>query len=1014
MTLSAGEKATLNFYRWEYLGRGYYHFDEQVAIEPPFTPFVRRSFSDSHYIDDGRSPTVFESIANLFTSKTVKKEEEFALENTIVPNIRIVDTRLVGFSFAFQKDQEISSLISEELLSMLAFTDDCISFEIIGTHKTITFQIVCSPKDKTRVKSHLKGYFPSIIISDIDVYNLGFYNEKTIAIADFGFHDEFMRPISTNSSFSIDPLTSIIATLDNLQYGETTLVQIMFKGATAPWANSILQSVTDGSGENFFSNAPEMLTCAEEKVSKPLFSCVLRIATQGNTNTKSQYLATELSRSITSISTSKYNKLIPLSNEGYSYENHLKNLYERSSNRLGMLLNTNELTTFIHYPNKTVVSSKLGLPDAKSKKLPISAINQKYILGINKHNGEEHEVSIDDKSRLRHTHIIGATGVGKSTLIANMMLEDMNAGNGCVLFDPHGDIVEDILLRIPEYRKDDVILIDPSDTEFPIGFNLLEANTEAEKIVLSSDLVSAFKRHATAWGDNMTAVLSNAINTFLDSHKGGTLIELKRFLLEDSFRKTFLESVEDPSIHYYWEHEYYMVKKGITPLLTRIDTFLRPKIIRYMLVQNEGVNFKECIEKKKIILIKLSQGLIGQDNSYLLGSLFLSKLNQVLQSRQSIEKTKRHPYYLYLDEFQNFITPSIASILSGGRKYGLGLILAHQELAQIDDSKTLNSVISNPHIRICFRLGDNDAKRLEQGFSYFEQSDLQNLEIGKAIMRLGSSNKDCNISTYPLTEIDTTTANNIKNFIIQNTRETYTKSNVEINTLLKELLPKISRKKYKKSNENEVPPNINSKLEVNKVTTSDSQDNTEKNIEVKTKFEEDKNKYLKSVKESETIRKHRYLQNEVRSLAIQRGFKATIEQETENGGRVDIALIRDDICIAVEILVTNTLDYEVRNIQKCIDSRYTHVCMLSESLVHLKNIRKRASQTIDKIAIKKVSYLIPLEFPKYLDDFIVDKKTNTKRVRGYRVVTNYDIDSSQSNKQSSISKLLIEAVQKKK
>ena len=143
-----------------------------------------------------------------------------------------------------------------------------------------------------------------------------------------------------------------------------------------------------------------------------------------------------------------------------------------------------------------------------------------------------------------------------------MLIEDMKQGNGCALFDPHGDIVEDILDHIPENRKNDVILIDPSDNEYAIGFNLLGATTDAEKIVLSSDLVSSFKRHATAWGDNMSAVLSNAINTFLESSRDGTLIELKRFLLEDSFRNEFLTSVEDPSIHYYWNNEYKSGAKG--------------------------------------------------------------------------------------------------------------------------------------------------------------------------------------------------------------------------------------------------------------------------------------------------------------------------------------------------------------------------------------------------------------------------------------------------------------------
>lgn len=1017
MKLSASEKVTLNFYKWEYLGRGYYHFDDAVAIEPPFTPFVHRSFTDETYIDDGHTPSLFKRIKNLVISeKTTAIEKNFIEEETITPNFLLPTKQLVGFSFTFPKNQEITSLISAEFLNMLVFSNDAISFEIHGTHKNIAFQIVSSIDDKIRIQSHLKGYFPSVILKDIEVHNLHFDTSKSIAIADFGLHSEFMRPIQTSANFNIDPLTSIIATLDNLQFGDTALIQILFQGAIAPWSRSILNAVSDGIGGSFFPNAPEMLPCAEEKVSKPLFSCVFRIASQGINKARSQYIATELCRSVTTVSTSKYNKFIALTNEGYGYENHLQNVYQRTSNRLGMLLNTDELTTFIHYPNKTVVSSKLGYTGGKTKKPPANAISKKYIIGNNIHNENDHKVTIDDQARLKHTHIIGATGVGKSTLIANMLIQDMNAGNGSALFDPHGDIVEDILMRIPEHRKKDVIIIDPSDTQFPIGFNLLGANTEAEKIVLSSDLVAAFKRHATAWGDNMTAVLSNAINTFLESSRKGTLIELKRFLLEDQFREEFLNSVEDPSIHYYWQHEYYMVKKRIAPLLTRIDTFLRPKIIRSMLAQNQGVDFKKCIEQKKIVLIKLSQGLIGEENSYLLGSLFLSKFNQVARSRQSISKEKRHPYYIYLDEFQNFITPSIVSILSGARKYGLGLILAHQELGQIEESKILNSVISNSHTRICFRLGDNDAKKLEQGFSYFEQTDLQSLGVGQAIMRLGSANSDFNISTNPLPKIDITIAKNNRNTIIQNTRETYAKPKLEIDELLKSLLPSIKVKKSpikKNSSIEEIPFEKPSTQLIEEVRTIKDTNEAAINIHSKTSLELHKEAFIAQENVKVQQRKHLDLQNFVKKVAQQRNFKVTLEEQTENGGRADVGLLKDKTKIAIEISVRNTIDYEVKNIEKCIASGYDYVYMISENIVHLNNIEKRAKEKIKKPKLKKVSFFTPLSLAQQLDNLLKDNspKTAVKRVRGYRVTTNYEANTSPKNP---ISEILIKTIQKNK
>lgn len=667
------------------------------------------------------------------------------------------------------------------------------------------------------------------------------------------------------------------------------------------------------------------------------------------------------------------------------------------------------------------MSAKLGLNDGKTKQVTLSLTKQKYLLGINTHNGIETGVMLNDEMRLRHTHIIGATGVGKSTLIANMLLEDMKQGNGCALFDPHGDIVEDVLARVPEHRKDDVIIIDPSDSDNAIGFNLLGATTDAEKIVLSSDLVSSFKRHATAWGDNMSAVLSNAINTFLESSRDGTLIELKRFLLEENFRNEFLTSVEDPSIHYYWNNEYAMVRKGIAPLLTRIDTFLRPKILRYMLAQTKGVDFRACIEEKKIVLIKLSQGLIGEENSFLLGSIFLSKFNQVAQGRQSLPKPERHPYYIYLDEFQNFITPSITRILSGARKYGLGLVLAHQELAQIDDTKTLNSVISNPYIRICFRLGDVDAKRLESGFSYFEQDDLQSLNIGQAILRVGSSHDDFNISTFPLPETETNAEVNRDNIVI-NTRNNYARPKAELDELLASLLPKQTPKKAKAKAEI-----AKSKIEksVEPVITNDEKSEIEKTIVTETKpplttetlktkddLEGRKEKYLQQAEEQEIVRQHRSIQNYVRSMALQRGFKATLEDSTLNGGKVDVSLLKDDIRIAIEISVTNRVDYEVQNIKKCLDDDYSLVYMISENEKHLKNIKEQALKIISKKQHSKIHFFKSEELHLYLDAMIQPQQ-KVKRVRGYRVKVDYKTDNDTS-KQSSITDIIMKALRRKK
>ena len=789
MTPSLQERATINFYSWEARARGYTLNDSPVEIEPPYIPFVPVSSSSAKIYDDGRVPSLFSQAFKLL--KKPKQKEESPLE--ILPSVVERDNDRVVFSILFPKQTEIQANLIQELLHLLCYSEAAFSFEILAQQGIIQILFTASESDSFRFKSQLEAYFPTVIIKTLEWNAFNFDLDKPIAIADFGLENEFMLPTQSSQTFTIDPLTSVIATLSHFEDDEVGLFQVLFKGVTAPWANDALYASSDGKGGSFFESYPDFMSGVQEKVSSPLFGVVVRIAIQGKNENQSKYIATELARNIRTASESEYNNLIPLTNEGYDYQEHVKNVYYRSTNRLGFILNARELAHFVHYPNKTVVCEKLGLGNEKTKRANKTSNEGTYI-GENIHNNESYPIYLDTESRLSHVQIIGATGVGKSTLIANMMLNDIESGRGCAIFDPHGDICEDILCRIPEHRKEDVIIIDPSDSEFPIGFNLLEARTEAEKIVLSSDLVSAFKRHATAWGDNMTAVLQNAVNTILESTRGGTLIELKRLLIEDAFRETYLKNVDDPSLHYYWTHEYPMVRKRIAPLLTRIDTFLRPKLVRYMLAQKEGVDISYCMENNKIVLLKLSQGLIGEQNSYLFGSLFLAKFNQAALSRQSKNKDERHPYMLFLDEFQNFITPSIKLILNGARKYALGLTIAHQELGQIEDTKLLNSVISNPKTRICFRLGDNDAKRLESGFSYFEQSDLHGLERGQAIMRIGSSQNDFNIQTFPLKDISSN-ANEIKTFIIENTRALYGSSKKDVEALLLDQLPKISKPK---------------------------------------------------------------------------------------------------------------------------------------------------------------------------------------------------------------------------
>jgi len=257
MNLTSSEQATLNFYSWEYKYRGYYLFDTPVDIESPYIPFKHSLYSNNQYdFDDGKIPSLLQSISNLLLPP--KKQEELEQEPLeLEPKYLVFDNQpsLIGLLISFPKGTEIFPNRNIEFLSMLSFSEHLLSFEIVGKNDSINIQIVCSEKDRNHVTSLFKAYFPSVIIRDIEIDDFGFNTENTIAIADFGMNDEFMLPISTIDSLSIDPLTSIIASMDALTHNDVVVFQMLFKGITSPLAKDIPFSVSDGTGGSFFADA---------------------------------------------------------------------------------------------------------------------------------------------------------------------------------------------------------------------------------------------------------------------------------------------------------------------------------------------------------------------------------------------------------------------------------------------------------------------------------------------------------------------------------------------------------------------------------------------------------------------------------------------------------------------------------------------------------------------------------------------------------------------------------------
>jgi type IV secretory pathway TraG/TraD family ATPase VirD4 len=579
----------------------------------------------------------------------------------------------------------------------------------------------------------------------------------------------------------------------------------------------------------------------------------------------------------------------------------------RSWERFGIPLNTRQPLA----PPRT--APKREEAPRKTRAAPDSCLEAGLVLGQNTHAGATRTVALSPHQRTQHMYVIGSSGTGKSTFLLNCIVQGIQAGEGLAVLDPHGDLIDEILSRVPESRYDDVILVDPADRDFPVGFNILSAHSEVEKELLASDLVAVFQRLSTRWGDQMNSILANAILAFLESGTGGTLSDLRRFLVEEDFRSAFLASVRDPDVVYYWEREFPLLAgRPQASLLSRLDTFLRPKLIRNMVSQKDSrLDFAEIMDRGKIVLAKLSQGSIGEGNAYLLGSLLVSKFYQLAIARQAVASEERRPFYLYVDECQNFLTPSMASILSGARKYHLGLILAHQDLQQLSgkDAEILNAVITNPYTRVCFRLGDLDAKRLEKGFAHFEAADLQSLGVGEALCRVGRADHDFTLSTARLPPVDAAIAQERRAALLAMSRTKYARPREEVEAMLQSARPAAL------TAEPEIEPSDLGVPVIMEVRAPESKPPAKQ----PGPLEQTMPSPVVSVTPGRGGLDHKYWQSFIKTWADRKGYRASIEKEVLDGsGSVDIAVESAVWSVAFEISVTSTLDQELARLPKVI------------------------------------------------------------------------------------------------
>lgn len=958
----AAARLTSAFYAWEQRGRGWQVWPYAVDIEPPFRPFRFTASAPQSAVDDGRKPSIFSAILDRWFDRSL--DEQSVVDTSEINEPEPAPASRVSIAtiqVALPPDVKITADIAEHFLLSLSTCAAPVSYEVVATSDAITVQFACAEQDSDHVIEQLRAHFPDAVcsIGDDAFESRGrILTESNALVVDFGLSEEFMRPLRTLARFDADPLVAVAGALSDLEGHEIAALQVMFRATRSPWSQSVLRSVTDWNGEALFADAPELVAFAKDKVQRPLFAASVRVATCSTDRARQWQLAKRLGGALAQLSHPSSNELIALSNDDYPQYEHIEDIVNRQTHRSGIILNSEELVTLVHPPSTSVRAQRLARGQRRTKAAPKALNGDAVVLGRNTHAGITRDVGLTIDQRLRHLHLVGASGTGKSTLLMNLVLQDMERGTGIAVVDPHGDLVDELLHRIPDSRMDDVILIDPADSEHPVGFNILSAHSELEKTLLSSDLVSVFRRLSTSWGDQMTSVLSNAVLAYLESDRGGTLSDLRRFLIETDYRKEFLRSVRDPEVVYYWLKEFPMLTgRPQAPLLTRLDTFLRPRLVRAMMTQSENrLDFASIMNQGKILLVKLSQGAIGEENAALLGTLFVAKFHQLALGRQALDQSERRPFFIYMDEFQHFVTPSMATMLTGARKYGVGLVLAHQELRQLlnQDRDVAGAVLANAAARVCFRVGDDDAKKLEDGFTSFSARDLQNLGVGQAVGRIEKAEWDFSLDTSPLPAQPADAAERLTAVVALSRRKFAGRSPVEHRVEQPELV-------------SAPPPRVESVAMMTTPTTLPRARSTE------------------APTPGRGGSQHKYLQELIKRWADANGWKATIEKPILDGlGSVDILLERDETTVACEIGVSSTPDHELQNVQKCLSAGFN--CVVSV-IPEVRKLRKMSEllETLSQEGHSQAFARSPEDLFDLLNAFGNQQQPQSTSVRGYRV-----------------------------
>ncbi len=684
-----------------------------------------------------------------------------------------------------------------------------ITLEISKVKEEIGFYVAVPMDYEEFIEKKVYSLYPDCQIERVKDYNI-FSLKESIYCGYFQTMKPLYLPIRTYNQMETDPLSSMVNVLTKLNLEDEASIQFVIRNSDNKWqprARDIIeklllgktfeQAVSEtGIFKLFFSNSSkdekallkktdeDTVKLLESKLSKNNFEVNVRIIVSARNKDRAETVFNQISNTFDQYSGPKYNyfKVHKIWGGERARDIIYKYSFRLFDGETSSVLNTEEVTSLFHFPSPDIRTPNVMMLKAKKSSAPANLPNDGLLIGINKYREESKEIRIRPSDRRRHLYVIGQTGTGKSNFISRLIEQDILSGQGVGVIDPHGDLIEDILGKIPNERVEDVVLFDPSNMERVVGLNMLEYDPRfpEHKTFIVNELMDIFDKLydlKQTGGPMFEQYTRNALMLLMDDPEVTyTLMEVPKVLSDEKFRHKLLAKCKNTLVKDFWEKQAEKAGgegalKNMVPYITsKFDTFISNDYMRPIIGQTKSsFNFREIIDNQKIFLVNLSKGRLGEINSSLLGLIITSKISIASFSRVDMAEEKRKDFYLYIDEFQNFATNSISTILSEARKYRLCLTISHQFIGQLPQL-IRDSVFGNVGTIASFRIGADDAEFLEKQFQpFFSARDLININNYNFYTKLminGEISKPFNAATLQPTVSDKGRAEDIRQYYL--------------------------------------------------------------------------------------------------------------------------------------------------------------------------------------------------------------------------------------------------------